>query len=213
MSALFTQLEEISKLPHGWCGIEKSATLASIILATRPRWVIECGVFSGSSLIPMALACKEVGHGKVIGIDPYSPEASAEGQSQINADWWKSVDHEMILGLAMERIETYAVRNTAELVRCKSDDYELSPAILEDGLGAAHIDGNHSFQALRDVNHFATHVVVGGFVVLDDIHWEGGGTEAARKRLIELGFVELFRVVQSTPEVANDWCVMQRIGR
>ena len=41
-----------------------------MVLALRPAVVVEIGVWRGSSLLPMALALKELGRGQIVGVDP-----------------------------------------------------------------------------------------------------------------------------------------------
>lgn len=198
---LFSKIKEVISGAHGWCSYEKAKALAGIILATRPRLVVEIGVWSGKSLLPMALACKEVGVGKVIGIDPYSPQASVQGQTHEHAEWWGKVDHEGMWRLCNGLVDRYGVRGIVELKRERSDD----TPVPED-IGLLHVDGNHGEQALRDVARFAPAVVAGGFVVLDDLHWDGGGVTQAAGALETLGFRQLF-AVHKPP--TDDWGVFQ----
>ena len=79
MKQLFAQIEsELAVHKDGWCSIEKAYALASAIIALRPGVVVEIGIWAGRSLIPMALALKKVGAGKIIGIDPWRAEESAK---------------------------------------------------------------------------------------------------------------------------------------
>lgn len=199
---LFQKLEEVAAQPNGWCTLEKAKALAGMVLATRPAIVVEIGVWSGKSLLPMALACQDVNHGKVIGIDPYSPAASVEGQTGAHAEWWNNpAGHEAMFDLFRSLVKQFALENRVELWQMKSDD-----ADAPDGIGLLHIDGNHSEQAARDVAHFGPRVVPGGFVVLDDLHWEGGGVTKGVELLLSYGFRELYRVQTE----GNDWGVFQK---
>src|SRR4051812_47320274 len=98
MPNLFTDIEtSLDHVREGWCTVDKAKTLAASVLAIRPGTVVQIGVWAGRSLIPMALACQSVHKGIVIGIDPWSPDASAEGQIGENLAWWKDVaPHESI---------------------------------------------------------------------------------------------------------------------
>lgn len=187
---VFFQLESILPSLPGWCELPKATDLVSTVIALRPNTVVEIGVFGGKSLIPMALACQALGSGKVIGIDPWSAAASAEGYEGANKEWWTTkVDHDAIyhrfctallnLGLTEKHVEIF---------RKKSDD--VTPPEVIDLL---HVDGQHTDQALRDVERFATKVRCGGFCFTDDDNWSGGGPAAACKRLLEIGFVPLYK--------------------
>lgn len=74
-----------------------------------------------------------------------------------------------------------------EIWRSRSDD-----ATPPEGIDLLHIDGNHTEQALRDVDRYASNVIIGGMLVLDDLDWEGGGVQKAKARAMELGFFELY---------------------
>ncbi len=60
-----------------------------------------------------------------------------------------------------------------------------------------HIDGQHTEQAVKDVDRFARNVRRGGICCMDDIEWANDGDQqvkAAVERLKELGFVEKYPV-------------------
>jgi len=203
---LFEQIKEIVALPHGWCTIEKAYTLANLVLCEKPQTVVEIGVWSGKSMMPMALACKANGDGMVWGIDPYSGAASVEGQTGDNAHWWgKTITpkiYDEMYEIAKTVIYTYEAAAFCQILRCKSDD--LTPFQQIDLL---HVDGNHGPQALKDVQRFSPMVPIGGHVVLDDLSWAGGAVSQSVTWLLENGFIELFRV--TAPE-GNDWAVFKR---
>lgn len=67
MISLRSLLDEIARcLPEGgeWCTLDKAETLAAMIVAARPRLVVEIGVWEGGSLIPMLLALQHNGCGR-----------------------------------------------------------------------------------------------------------------------------------------------------
>ena len=65
---LFSQIEALPMIGD-WCPLDKAKTLAAMVLALRPAVVVEIGVWRGSSLLPMALALKELGRGQIVGVD------------------------------------------------------------------------------------------------------------------------------------------------
>lgn len=202
---LFDKIKETNAQPHGWCTLEKAHTLANLILFTRPALAVEIGVWSGKSFLPIALACKEVG-GKAIGIDPYTAAASVEGQNKEHAEWWSETitpeAYEWTYNHAIGQLKSMEVDSIAELWRKRSDECEVPQ-----GIGLLHVDGNHSDQALRDVQRFAPAAIVGGHVVLDDLTWDGGGVTKAAAWLLANGFEELFRVTAKP----NDWGVFRKV--
>lgn len=173
----------MERIPHGWCSLEKAIQLAETIVENRMKIIVEIGVFGGRSMIPMALACKHQGFGKVIGIDPWEPRASVEGQEGENAKWWANLDHNAIYAEFLRCVAVMGVADFVEIHRKRSDDFNpIGPIEL------LHVDGNHSDQALRDAERYATLVPVGGYTYLDDCLWEGGGVTKAMYAIQAMGF-------------------------
>lgn len=191
MSSRVELLQEIERvLPEGgdWCDLDKAETLAALILATRPAIVCELGIWIGGSAIPMALALKHNGRGRLYAVDPWSTAASIEGQSGANAEWWATVDHEEAYRRFLERIGMHSLSNVT-VMRMTSDEAPIVTPI-----DILHIDSNHGPQAIKDVLRWAPNVVVGGFLVLDDLGWEGQNVERARDEALGLGFIELYHL-------------------
>lgn len=189
-----------SLVGHDWCTEEKAMTLAAMVLTLRPRKVVEIGVWTGASLVPMALAAKSLGswtdpathrptHCTVIGIDPWDPVASAENQLPINAKWWSEAPHGWAHEQTVERVLRFGVHEHVELQRMTSDAFTPPPNI-----GLLHIDGNHGVQAIRDVHRYGLNVSPGGIVILDDFHWEGGAVEEAGAQLEGMGFRPMYDI-------------------
>lgn len=188
MTNVFDRIEaSVDQNPHGWCDGKKAVTLGAIVMALRPDVTVEIGVFGGRSAIPIALAHKEVGWGKLLAIDPWSAEASVEGYGEADSKWWSKLDHERIYNFFTRQVSLHSVEDYIQIIRAKSDDVPPPTSI-----GLLHIDGQHTDQAGRDVARFATHVIRGGIVVMDDISWSGGGVQRAVGRLEGMGFVKLY---------------------
>lgn len=186
---LFTDIEKLVPTMHGWCSVPKAHTLAAMVLALRPKTVVEIGVWGGRSLIPMAMAIRELGQGKVYGIDPWSAGASEQGQinEHDRAFWGNQNNHELVYNDFLRQLKVNRVESVVDVQRCPSD-----VATVPDGIGVLHIDGNHSDQAVKDVIKFAPLCEPGAFCVMDDIGWSGGGVERAVGRLKSLGWKELY---------------------
>jgi predicted O-methyltransferase YrrM len=196
LGSLFAQISS-TRPPEAWPTLEKCQCLGALVVARRPKLVVEIGVWTGDSLIPQLLALRHVGTGRGIAIDPWAPSASIEGQDDVNVKWWGRVDHERSYQIFTGRLRQLELE--CGVIRAKSD--EVSPAELGQ-IDMIHIDGNHGPQAVRDVDRFTAHVPLGGILVMDDLGWTGGSVRLAYDRAVALGFVELYPL--------GTGCVMQR---
>lgn len=189
MTDLFQTVASLQSLP-GWCPLDKSLTLASLIMSYRPEISLEIGVFGGRSLLPMALAHKAIGSGYVIGIDPWSTEIAVREQTaDVDRAWWGALDMKKIYKDFVGEINR---RDLAKWVRIAVDESRYVPP--PDNIGVLHVDGSHSVTASNDMMRFGPHVVKGGFLITDDTDWIGGGVALGEKRILELGFKPLYKL-------------------
>ena len=186
----------------GWTTLPKACALASLTLAIKPVSVVEIGIWAGRSLLPVAMALKTIGSGIITGIDPYSPQESAQSEFGENAVWWGAQDHQAIKKKFEQFVRYFQVEAHVRHIEKPSDQVELNlqPQLL-------HIDGSHTDQAVRDAERFGKLVPLGGIVVMDDIHWVGGGVLRAIDTLEEMGFVEVLRRTTD----GDNWNIMQRV--
>lgn len=191
MTEVFAKCATIEKIcPHGWAGPYKASVLAAITIAIRPTIAVEIGVWGGQSAIPVALALKEIGRGMLYCIDPWNKAESKIGQTGENEKWWGEVaDHELVFNDFLRAMRETGTENCIRIIREASDN--VTPPKSIDLL---HIDGNHSDQAIKDVERFAANVRVGGFVCADDCQWIGGSVLRAVAKLQSMGFVELYKL-------------------
>lgn len=189
MTTLFSRIKtEIETNPDGWTSVEKAQSLAALIVGIRASSICEIGVWSGRSLITMAMALQFLGQGKVIGIDPWSKEASIKGMDGENLKWWSEVDHEMIFQRFQKRLADSGAAAFTEIHRCTTYDF-LIASLPE--LDLLHLDGNHSDDAsCWDVFYYGGRVRLGGFLFMDDIEWAKKATES----LSNLGFQPLYHL-------------------
>ena len=191
---IFTQIEEWingTPAPDGWATVEVAHTLAAIAIATRPRVCIEIGVFGGRSLIPVALALKQNGFGVIHGIDPWAAQESVKGQAGKDKEWWSSQQmHDAVYDRFIGNVARFGVNQFVEVCRKKSDDYPAERGSVD----LLTIDGNHGPQALIDIKRFTPHVSLGGFVYLDDLHWDGEHVSAGLDWMTDRGFVKCYEI-------------------
>jgi predicted O-methyltransferase YrrM len=204
LPSLLLTLAEIERHLHeggGWCDLDKAQGLAALVWALRPSLVVEIGIWTGGSMIPMLIALRDLGAGQAIAIDPWNAEASIAGEAPENVEWWGGQvgqgGHERALECFRGRLRKHGLEPICHIWRQRSDDTDPPTKI-----DMIHIDGNHTEQAVRDVSRFAPEVRDGGILVLDDLEWAGGGVGRARDLAVSLGFVELYRL--------GSGCVMQR---
>ena len=205
-------MEEIERvLPDGgeWCDLTKAQTLASIVIAIRPQTIVEIGVWMGGSFVPMLLALKLLDErnrfgARAIAIDPWSAAASVAGESDENAVWWGETvgqdGHETAYRAFVTRLERHHLDSYVEIWRKRSDDCAPPRSI-----DLIHVDGNHTEQAVRDVERFLPAVRMGGIAVLDDVAWVGGNVSRAVGLARSIGFEDLYPL--------GTGLVMQRTAR
>ena len=183
---VFRRCDQIVPKLSEWCSPEKAHTLASLVIALRPALTIEVGVWMGASAVPMILAHRAIGSGRMIAVDPWSAVASVQGQvSADDVKWWSSVDHEKAYQKFITVLAEEGLSQFVEIVRATSDEY--APP---DSINLLHLDGNHGEQAIRDVQKFAPRMASGGVMVVDDYSWSGGAVRKACAALESHGWIE-----------------------
>ncbi len=197
MNDLLAQIAKVLPELNGWCPLDKATKLAELIVECRPKLVVEIGVWTGSSCIPMLLALKHNGSGRAIAIDPWSPTISVINEVEANVEWWGKVDHSAAMRTFLGAMEALHVSHLCEVWRRPSDE-----CVVPEQIDLLHIDGSHTEQAVRDVNRYASKIRVNGTLVMDDLAWEGGAVRRAYDRALELGFLELYPL--------GTGCVMRR---
>ncbi len=187
-----------------WAPIERLIDTATRIINLKPYVVVEIGVFAGRSLIPQALALKEVGKGRIYGIDPWKAEYAVEGEEGESAKWWgQDVDLEAMHQLTMKGIWKYQLDEQAVIIRSASQECcgLFQPASID----MLFIDGNHSEVASsRDVRNYFPLVKTGGLIMFDDANWPST-QEAVRLILSSSKVVDnkdaAFLIAQKTQEL------------
>lgn len=159
---------EVEAITNGWTSLGRCLEMAQLVLEHRPSVVVELGCFGGRATLPMALALRHAGCGKIYTIDPWRTEPCLEGENDANKEWWKDVDLDEIHEKVIEWIWRLGLEQIVIPIRARSQDVpELFQSIC-----FCSIDGNHSeIASCRDVNNYVPRVKSGGLVFLDDADW------------------------------------------
>lgn len=181
------ELIEVNPKLDGWCELPKAITLFNLVLASRPLVVVEVGVFGGRSAIPMMMGCKHNQRGIVHCVDPWSPDASREGQvADVDINWWGNLNHEIVYQKFVSYVDKLGLKEWCDVHRMKSSEFNPPNRI-----DIFHCDGNHGPDAVADTIKYASLVDSGGYVILDDCNWTGGYVTKSAAWLKENGFLEL----------------------
>lgn len=177
------ELDYVDRALGGWCPAEKARQMAGLILMTKPRVVVEIGVYGGKSLLPQALALRHLHRnggerGIVWGIDPWTIAAADEGWDGVTghkADhrrWWLDrSDLDGQLRRVAEVVTELDLWPFVRLVGLGSED--VADAFIRNPIDILHVDGNHaSTVCTRDVQLYVPRVRPGGWVWMDDTAWE-----------------------------------------
>lgn len=185
----FQELERsvLNYLKNSWCSEEKARLLMELVLLEKPSVCAEIGVFSGSSLLPVAAVLSYLRQGRAYAIDPWSNKEAIENYSESdpNAKWWAGLNmdqvyHSFILMCSEWKIKPYC---RTLRVTSRQASYEIGQ------IDFLHIDGNYSEESsLEDVILFTPKVRSGGYILYSNFSWTVDGQQtrvAAFQKLLE----------------------------
>lgn len=163
-----TLLADVQSL-QGWCSPSKALLLYSLAREHKPTTVVEIGIYGGRSIVPLAAALRDNGHGQVYGIETWSGSAATSFRTNIANDfWWLNIDFTKLKGDFLQFVVDHGLQDTIRVVEAASDRC----AGLFDRIDMLHIDGGHStYGAAQDVVNYVSKVPAGGIIVYDDINW------------------------------------------
>lgn len=174
---------------EGWCTLEKAFSMAEIILETKPKLVVETGVFGGKSAIPIAMALREAGQGVLYAIDPWSVEAATEGDVGIeHFVWWSKVDLEVIYAGFVKATMALDLGKELRWIRAKSDS--ACKMFHRRSIDLFHQDSNHSEKvSCREAKMWAPLLKKKSTWVFDDADWPS--TQKAIGLIESFGFTKV----------------------
>ncbi len=165
---------ELRSLDHvpGWCCPAKRKAIYDLVrtLEAHSPVCVEIGVFYGQSILPAAMALRDRGAGKIVGIDPYTAEANLEGQEPCaHSDWWQNeVDYIAAESRCRSEIERRGLSPWCELRKCLPEDCAADLPSID----YLHLDDSHAKSVvLRNTRAWLPRLRPGGVLVLDDCCW------------------------------------------
>lgn len=160
--------EVLDYLANSWCSKEKASLLMDLVFIEKPETCVEIGVFTGSTLLPVAATLKHVGQGNVCAIDPWSNEESIRNLSENdpNKGWWSQVDMTAVLHIFSQMNQEWGFESYCKVLNCTSED-----AVSEMGsIDFIHFDGNYSEKSsLQDVALYLPKVKENGHILLSNV--------------------------------------------
>ncbi len=154
---------------HGWCSKEKAVNFIDLVIEVDPEVCVEIGVFGGSSLFPVASALKYLGHGIVIGIDPWDKLESLKNfdplKDEEHINWWSKVNFDRIYYAYLNVLKKHGLEDfvLTEKKTSKAAVKEIS------SIDVLYIDGDHSEEGIaNDVALYLPKVRGGGYIWLND---------------------------------------------
>lgn len=175
---LWAHLERL----EGWCTREKAIRLAELVVEAHAARSVDLGVFGGRSWQALAFGHQHQAHGFVLGVDPYTVAATAEGTNDLeNKEWWAALDLEKMY---LDAVWTFLPNAHAELLRTTSI---TGAGFFRDGeVDLLHQDSNHSEEvSCAELDAWWPKLRPGGVWVMDDTNWPS--LQEAQRRVLALG--------------------------
>lgn len=170
-SPQFKQLKDsvTTYLRHSWCSEEKIQLLMELTLLTKPQVSVEVGVFTGSSLLPVAATLKYLGKGKVYAIDAWSTETVLKNMSKDdpNKDWWSKINMQSVF-MQFHRMKTqWSLSSFCTSIRAPSDQ---AVSKIPDHIDFLHLDGDYTERgSMNDVQLYLPKVKSGGYILISHL--------------------------------------------
>lgn len=156
-----------SYLNTSWVSQEKAHWIMDLIVMTQPKVCVDVGTFIGSSALPMAVALKYLGNGKVYLIDAWSNQEAIKGISMEDPNycWWSTLDMQGIKEQCLSMIRQWALESYCQVIH--ADSYQAAQQIGQ--IDFLHLDGNFSKEgSLLDAMTYLPKVKSGGYILLSN---------------------------------------------
>jgi hypothetical protein len=162
---------------HGWCEEEKMSKLYELVkkcandFPDTPLLTVELGIFGGRSLLPMALAHKELQNGYAIGIDSYDNVTPTEGTNNpANNEWWAKLDIKSVFNSFVKATARPEWSGHVRYLKGRSDSF--ADKFADNSITLLHQDSNHNVETIsKELELFAPKIKPNGYWVVDDSNW------------------------------------------
>jgi len=171
----------------GWCSLDKAGYIIDCIdkicNEKENPVCVEIGVYGGKSVVPVALELKRHKKGIIHAIDPWTNEEATKGYDGPHLNFWGNLDLNLIYKIFLEIIGETSIQDYVNIIKKPSDD---APDF--DYIDYLYIDGQHTMQAFKDADKYATKIRPGGYCFIDDVNWGELETNNLPKYIESLGF-------------------------
>ena len=170
----------VSYLRNTDCSSEKVIFLMDHIYKTRPKTCVEVGVYTGSSLLPVAAVLKYHGHGVIFAIDAWSNKEATRNMSpkDTSLGFWSNVEMGAAYDKFKERLHDWDVRKQCVIVSTASTN--VASKLKE--IDFLHLDGNHTESgALSDATLYLPQVKRGGYILFSRLFYKVRGFQPKLK--------------------------------
>ena len=161
-------------LANSWCSTEKANLLMDIVTILKPNTCVEIGVYTGSSLLPIAASLKRVKNGRVYAIDAWSNDIATQHltSDDPNRKTWEQTDLRHAYKMFRKMINIWKLESVCQEI------YSSSKMAVNkvDSIDFLHIDGSYSEESsYEDVQFYLPKVKKGGYILFTFIGWTVNG--------------------------------------
>ncbi len=191
-------------ISKGWCSEEKMNLLMDLIFIHEPKVCVEVGAFTGSSILPVAVALKYLKKGHIYAIDAWSNKEATKhlASDDPNKSWWSKVDMREAYSTYRRRMVFWQVIPQCKTV-CQSSQKAIRRLRQIDFL---HLDGDYSEKgSIRDVALYIPRVRSGGYILFSNV------LMSVKSQLTKLeAFSKLFETCEMVCEIEGGNAVLLR---
>lgn len=165
----FNELKSMvySYLSDSWVTQEKASCIMDLIVLTQAKVCVDIGTFIGSSALPMAVALRYLGSGKVYLVDAWSNQEAVKhiSSEDPNYHWWSTLAMGDIKRRCLTMIHDWSLEPYCQVMHAPSE--QVVHQI--DQIDFLHLDGNFSTEgSLLDATLYVPKVKSGGYILLSN---------------------------------------------